>query len=257
MPDVPTYQIRRFKEKSASYCLTAIVWNEGERIRAQIERMASWAELVDVVIIDGGSDDGSLENVHLQNHRTTALVTVDEPGLGTAVRAAIAFSLAENYQGLITIDGNGKDDLAALPEILAALQSGVGLVQGSRFLPGGFHHHTPLERLLGIRWLVAPLISFRAGVRVTDPTNGFRGLSREYLIDPRLQPLRSRFVGFALQLYLVFRSEALGHGFQEIPVGRSYPENGTIPTKIIGFKPRLSFLGALIRVVTRLENPKA
>jgi len=106
MQDLPPYQTHRFKEKYAPYCLTAITWNEGERIRAQIERMAFWGDKVDVVIIDGGSNDGSLEFNHLRDHRVTALVTVGASGLGTAIRAAIAFSLAENYQGLITIDGN-------------------------------------------------------------------------------------------------------------------------------------------------------
>lgn len=257
MPDVPLTITKRFRRKSLDYCLVAIVWNEGDRIRKQIERMSAWSTQVDLIIVDGGSDDGSLEEGHLHENALTALVTVKERGLGTGVRAAIAYALDEGYRGLITVDGNGKDDLAGLPLIVEELEAGHGLVQGSRFLPGGYHNRTPTERFLGIKFVVAPLVSFFGRIKVTDPTNGFRGLSREYLLDSGLQPLRKQFIGFNLQLYLVYRAGRLGYGFKEVPVGRSYPEDGTVPTKILGWKPRLRFFVELFRVLVGLENPRA
>lgn len=256
MTEIPPFEVQRYRDRSSEFCLLAIVWNEGERIRSQIERMAKWADEIDLVVVDGGSDDASLECSHLCQNSFTALVQVGERGLGTGVRAAIAYALAEGYAGLISIDGNGKDDLAGLPLIVAGLRDGYGLVQGSRFLPGGEHERTPVERLLAIKWIVAPLMTLFGRIRVTDPTNGFRGLSREYLEDPSLQPLRSRFTGFNLQLYLVYRAGRLGHGFKEVPVGRSYPEDGSVPTKILGWKPRLRFFLEFIRVLAGLENPK-
>lgn len=255
--DVPHFEIERFQEKLSDYCFVAIVWNEGDRIRRQIEEMSKWAQEVDVVVVDGGSDDGSLEESHLTKNQVSALVTVKERGLGTGVRAAISYALDQGYQGLITVDGNEKDDLSGLPRILAELKEGVGLVQGSRFLPGGNHARTPMERLIGIKWIVAPLMSIFGKIKVTDPTNGFRGLSRRYLTDPGLQPLRRCFVGFNLQLYLVYRAGCLGHGFREVPVGRSYPEDGSVPTKIVGWKPRIQFLVELFRVLSGRNNPRA
>jgi len=255
--DIPPSELQKFRDKSSNYCLAVIVWNEGERIRRQIERMAKWVDLVDLVIVDGGSDDGSLKDGHIKENLVSALVTVHERGLGTGVRAAIAYASEEGYQGLITMDGNGKDDLEGLPLMVDGLKEGYGLVQGSRFLPGGSHERTPRERLFGIKWIVAPLMSLFAQITVTDPTNGFRGLSRDYLLDSRLQPLRKQFVGFSLQLYLVYRAGSLGHGFKEVPVGRSYPPDGSIPTKIIGWTPRFRFFVEFFRVITGLENPKS
>ena len=257
MANVPRYEVERFQMKSSDYCLVAIVWNEGERIKNQIVRMAEWSALVDLVIVDGGSSDGSLEEEHLRNNQITALAEVGERGLGTAIRAAIDFALKEGYDGLVTVDGNGKDDLSGLSEIVGGLENGIGLMQGSRFLPGGYHERTPAERLIGIKWIVAPLISFFGRIKVTDPTNGFRGLSRSYLEDSRLRPLRDCFVGFNLQLYLVYRAGRLCHGFQEVPVGRSYPEDGSVPTKIVGWKPRFTFFKELFRVILGLDNPRA
>jgi len=50
-------------------------------------------------------------------------------------------------------------------------------IQGSRFIDGGRGINTPLERLIAIRILHAPLISFAARRRHTDSTNGFRAYS--------------------------------------------------------------------------------
>ena len=57
---VPTYTITRFAPRRHRYCFVAIVVNEGERIRRQLERMAESRALVDLILVDGGSTDGSL-----------------------------------------------------------------------------------------------------------------------------------------------------------------------------------------------------
>jgi glycosyltransferase involved in cell wall biosynthesis len=136
VPDIPSFKIERYRQKSSDYCLVAIVWNEGNRIRNQVERMATWSSEVDLIIVDGGSDDGSLEENHLRQHEITTLVTVRERGLGTGVRAAMAHAFDEGYQGLVTVDGNGKDDLGGLPLIVSELKDGCRVTH-YRGLPKG------------------------------------------------------------------------------------------------------------------------
>src|SRR5690606_15118792 len=111
--------------------------------------------------------------------------------------------------GVIAIDGNDKDDPTAIPAFAAALDRGVDHVQGSRYLPGGHHEHTPLLRHAGVRLLHAPLISRAAGVRYTDTTNGFRGYSATLLRDPRVQPFRHVFSRYELHYYLAIRAGEL------------------------------------------------
>lgn len=233
-----------------------IVWNEGDRIRRQLRQMSAFASTADIIVVDGGSTDGSLEHSFLAENLVTALVVTYERGLGTAVRLALAFALMQGYEGIITVDGNGKDGIEAVTEFAAALNEGWDLVQGSRFLVGGVHGNTPLDRLLAIRLLAAPL-SKLSGFKYSDPTNGFRALSRRYLLDPRLQPIRPQFVHFNLQHYLIFEAPRLGFKVKEIPVKRIYPKHGPVPTKIDGIRDRWRVMSALLATVVGWYRPSS
>ena len=64
------------------------------------------------------------------------------------MRMAFAWALREGYEGVIVIDGNGKDDIRRDPAIRRELDDGYDHVQGSRFIPGGRAENTPFSRLL-------------------------------------------------------------------------------------------------------------
>ena len=168
---------------------------------------------------------------------------------------AIAFALEEGYDGIVVIDGNGKDDIGAIPTMLELLDAGYDHVQGSRYVPGGRGVNTPPLRHLAVRMLHAPLISLAAGTRYTDTTNGFRAYSRRLLADPRVQPLRDIFLGYELHYYLAIRAARLGFRVVETPVTRRYPKTGKTPTKISPVKGNLTVLRTLAAAVTGRFNP--
>ncbi len=70
--------------------------------------------------------------------------------LASQLRCAYAFALEQGYQGIVTIDGNDKDDPQAIPRFILALSDGVDFVQASRFVAGGKAENTPLSRDLAI-----------------------------------------------------------------------------------------------------------
>jgi len=216
--------------------------------------MLELSGLADIVIADWHSSDGSTDPELLRGHGVRTLLVTDEGGLGTAIRMSLAYAIEQGYEGVVTLDGNGKDGVQAIPEFLRRLEDGWDFVQGSRFLTDGVHANTPLDRHLGIRLIVSPLLSLTARRRITDPTNGFRAMSRAYLTDPGLQPIRKVFVRFNLQLYLVYRAVPLGYRFIEIPVVRRYPSEGTIPTKITDLRTKLLFVAELLRTVLGRYN---
>jgi len=249
----PRFEVVELAAKRSRYCLVVTVWNEGERFRRQLERMEPYAGTVDVVVADWRSLDGSTDPDLLRRHRVRTLLQTDEGGLGTAVRLGLAYAIDEGYDGVVTVDGNGKDGVDAIPRFVDHLEHGWDFVQGSRFLPGGEHANTPLERQVGIRLLVAPLLSLAAGRYITDPTNGFRAMSRRYLTDPSIQPIRAVFVRFNLQLYLV--SKAARFRFVEIPVVRIYPEGESVPTKIADFETKMLFVRELLATLRGKYDP--
>lgn len=254
--EVPEYNMKEFSTKRHRYCVCVFVINEGKNIQDQLRTMAPLANQIDIIIADGRSTDGSLEPNFLAANRVRTLLTKIGPGkLSAQMRMAFAYALGQGYEGIITIDGNNKDDPAAVPLFIKALDEGYDHVQGSRFIPGGKAINTPLMRLIGLKLLHAPLISLSSGFRYTDTTNGFRAYSRRFLLDGRVAPFRNIFVAYELHYYLAIRAARLGFRVLEVPVTRRYPEHGKIPTKISPLKGNLLILKTLFQACLRRFDP--
>jgi len=254
--EVPAFDIPFCREKRHRYAVCVFVINEGEKARKQLRKMASLAGAVDVIVADGGSTDGSFDGGILEECGVRALLVKTGPGkLSAQMRMALAYAMQEGYEGVITIDGNGKDGIEAIPAFAKAMDDGYDHIQGSRFIKGGRHENTPLSRLLGVKLLHAPLISISAGFRYTDTTNGFRGYSRRFLLDERVQPFREVFSRYELHYYLAIRASRLGFRVCELPVSRCYPGGGPVPTKIKGFAGNSLVLKTLFRAAFHRYDP--
>ncbi len=254
---LPEFDEAIYQNRQHNHALVVPVINEGNRIRRQLQRIAAAGLPVDVVVADGGSTDGSLDPDFIATAHVRAVLTKTGEGrLSAQLRMAYAWCLRQGYQGIVTIDGNGKDGVEAVSEIVSKLEEGYGYVQGSRYRPGGMAENTPLERTLGNRLIHAPLLSLSGRRWFTDTTNGFRGYSKEYLLDERVQPFRNVFMRYELLFYLTVRAGQLGYRTCEVPVRRSYPENEAIPTKITGLGAKLDLLGQTFAAASGSYNPK-
>ncbi|MEP2102689.1 MAG: glycosyltransferase family 2 protein [Parasphingorhabdus sp.] len=257
---VPSFEKEVLKDKASKYVIIIPVINEGERIKSQLRDMAQQGicRAIDTVIVDGGSTDGSLALDFLKDMGTRALLTKTGPGkLSAQLRCGYAWALTEGYDGIITVDGNGKDGVDAVPKFAEALDSGHGYVQASRFIPGGRSENIPLSRYLAIRFIHAPLQSLAAKHWFTDTTQGFRAYSRDYLLNPGTQPFREVFTKYELLAYLTIRASQLGYPVTELPTSRVYPANEPVPTKIKGLSPLLELLSVLFKALFGVYHPKS
>ncbi len=253
--DLPEFHAHEFKPKATKYCFIVITWNEGDRIINQLKRMRNNSHLADIIIADGDSNDGSTDHCFLREQGVRTLLVTRETGLSTATRMGLAYAIIQGYEGIVIVDGNGKDGIEALPNFLAALDDGYDLAQGSRFMKGGFHKNTPIERYVGIRYIFAPVLSFASGFFFSDPTPAFKAISRKFLIDKRVLPFRKGFVRFNLLLYLNYRAAKLGFKVKEIPIVRVYPDFGPVPTKIHGMSLFINVL-EMFKVALGCYNPR-
>jgi len=164
---------------------------------------------------------------------------------------ALAWAVCEGYDGVIVVDGNGKDNISVIPDFVRLLDDGFDHIQGSRFIPGGHAINTPLVRLIGLKLLHAPLISLASGKRQTDTTNGFRGYSSRLILDPEVAIFRDIFITYELHYHLAIES-ARSSRFRttETPVTRAYPATGKTPTKISPIRGNGHVLAVLLRAVT-------
>jgi dolichol-phosphate mannosyltransferase len=245
---VPEHEEAVFHGRKNEFALVIPVINEGERIHRQLQAIAALRPMpsLDIIIADGGSTDGSLEPVFLQSCSVRALLTKTGPGkLSAQLRMAYAFVLREGYRGVVTIDGNGKDDVSALATMVAKLGEGFDYVQGSRYAKGGKAINTPFLRWFAGRFIHAPVISLATRQWYTDTTNGFRAYSARYLSDWRVQPFREIFNEYNLLFYLSIRANQLGYRSCEIGVTRAYPADGRVPTKIRGMRGPLRLMKEL------------
>jgi glycosyltransferase involved in cell wall biosynthesis len=256
--DVPSYRVEFAAPVAHPWCVVIPVINEGERLHRLLDRMSSFRidGMADIIVMDGGSSDGSVAQDKLRSCSVAALLVKTGAGkLSAQLRCAYAHALRAGYQGIITIDGNDKDDPEAIPRFIKALQSGYDFVQASRFIPGGVAENTPRLREIAIRLLHAPLLSVASGFRWTDTTQGFRAYSRRLLLDPRVAPFRNVFATYELLAYLSYRAPGLGYRCIEVPSARRYPAAGKIPTKISAVRGNLDVLRILVRVCTGRFNP--
>lgn len=253
----PSFEVKEAAKKHHDYCVCVFVINEGKKIQKQLAAMKKYTKDIDVIVADGGSTDGSLGDDTLTKNNVRTLLTKRGPGkLSAQMRMAFAYALGEGYKGVVVVDGNGKDDITAIPNFIVKLDEGFDHVQGSRFIPGGKAINTPLERLLGLKLLHAPLISLSAGHRHTDTTNGFRAYSAALLADPALAVFRDVFMTYELHYYLAIKSARHGYKLAEIPVTREYPAKGKTPTKISPIKGNLHVLSVLFKAAANQYDPK-
>ncbi|MBK8118759.1 MAG: glycosyltransferase family 2 protein [Sulfuritalea sp.] len=255
---VPTFEVPLWLSRQHAWCVVIPVINEGARIKNLLAKMVAFdtAAIADIIIVDGGSTDGSLELRALQKIGVRGLLVKTGPGqLSAQLRCAYAFAMDQGYRGVITIDGNDKDDPGAIPEFVKALESGVDFSQASRFITGGIAENTPKLRDIAIRWMHAPILSLFSGFTWTDTTQGFRGYSRQLLLSPEVAPFRNVFSGYELLAYLSYRVPRLGLRCLELPTSRIYPP-GQVPTKISSFRGNLEILKVLIAACMGLYNPR-
>ena len=261
MKQVPKYKKFEFCKKRTKYVLLIPIINEGDKIINELKTAKNHhiGQLIDIVLCDGGSNDGSTDHTNLKSLGVnTLLVKTDTGKQGAQLRMGFSWALDRGYEGIITIDGNNKDSIEDVPHFIKKLDEGYDFVQGSRFIKGGQAINTPKSRLFAVKLIHAPIISLTAHKKYTDTTNNYRAYSKKYLEDPRVDPLRNVFQTYELLAYLSTRADQLKLKTTEIPVTRAYPapsKHTKTPTKISPVKGNAELIKILILNLFRKYNP--
>ena len=256
---VPNFISNEIQNKKQKYCLCIPIINESDRIHKLLKRAQKNGidKIVDIIICDGDSSDGSTDLKILESLGVnTLLIKKDSGKQGAQFRMGFWFALERNYEAILTIDGNNKDSIESVPLFIKKMEEGYDFIQGSRYVPGGKAINTPFIRHLAVKFIHSPIISFTAKHKFTDSTNAFRAYSKKYLTNPKVQLFRDIFVTYELLAYLSVRASQLGLKVGEVPVERTYPKQGKTPTKISFFKGNSNLLKILWNNYKGKYNPK-
>lgn len=251
----PPYEVAEYAPRRSQFCIVTTAWDEGERSLKQYRDMTPYTAKHDFIVVNRGKFLPSQGEVAHRRLNINTLIDVATPGQSPAYRAGLAWALERGYDGIVIIDSNGKDGVDALPRYFELLSEGYDLIQGSRFMAGGHHENTPLIRQLAIRVVIPSLLWAGTGTWYTDQSVGFKGLSRRFLLDARVQPFRDVFAGYSLLPYLNYA--AARHSFRVVqtPTSRCYPEDGSVPTKLVTKRQMFRLLLDYVRSITRRFDP--
>ncbi len=213
-----------------------VAYNENVKLKSVIERFlkSSVYGKVDFLIVDDCSDDGTSEMIASFAQQGVATVKhAQRMGVGAAIRTAIKYALQKNYDVLVIMAGNDKDNPAEIPFLLAPiLDHDFDLVQGSRYLGGNrIGGDMPFYRKWATR-LHPFLLSVFVGRAVTDSTNGFRAIRLSLFKDQRIDIDQPWLNTYELEPYLLFKTIRLGYRFCEAPVTKIYPDKSLGYTKM-------------------------
>ena len=160
----------------SSYLAVVPAYNESATIVAVIEALRQRAPRFDTVVIDDGSTDDTSARASRAGARVIKLPF--NLGIGGAVQTGFVYALENGYDFLAQVDGDGQHDSIELERLIAAMQEqSVDMVCGSRFLSDDHRYPAPISRRTGIH-IFAFLLSRIVGMRVSDPTSGFRLYNR-------------------------------------------------------------------------------
>lgn len=257
---LPEYDLCKISDKKNKYALCIPVINEGNKFINQLKEMIKHKiyEVVDIIICDGGSTDGSTSLEMLEKYNVNTLLIRKSPGhLSDQLMLGYHYAIENGYEGAITMDGNGKDGVDGIFKFVEALEDGYDLIQGSRYIEGGQSINTPKYRDLAIKLIHVPFINLISGFKYTDTTNGFRGHSIKVFRDKRINPFRyGEFPTYSLIHYLTVKVPQLGYRVTEVPVLRKYPGKGKIPTKISFFKGNFDLIKILFNLALKKYEPR-
>jgi glycosyltransferase involved in cell wall biosynthesis len=184
------------------------VINEVENIPLVLPRIPSMQEIGEIILVDGGSRDGTVEAAKTVLP-TVHIVRQGGTGKSDAVRCGVQASRGEY---VLILDADGSHDPSDIPRFIDFAKSGYDLVKGSRLLPGGgSHDETWLRRaLVRLTDIVANALW---GTDFTDIVFGMFLIHRQRFLDLRLTSN-----GFAIETQCMARSMQRGYRIKEIPV---------------------------------------
>lgn len=249
--ELPKYNVKELQEKKNKYCVCIPIINEGERIKTELSRAlkCNIQNKIDFILLDSGSTDGSTSIQNLEKYKINTIIEMEEKKKYTQSKALIAgfyYAMQRGYDGVVTIDGNNKDSIEDIPKFIKKLEEGYDYIQGSRYINGGNAINIPKSRDWAIKYIHAPIISKICKKKYTDTTNLFRGYSRNYILNEKVQPFRSIFKSYELSIYLSTRADELGLKTIEIPVTREYPQGKQYSTKVGKVKGNFLLIKSLI-----------
>lgn len=153
-------------------------YNEEESIAKVVKEIKSKNKDVDVVVVNDGSKDRTVEEA-----KKTEAIVIDLPcnlGIGGAVQTGYLYAYKNNYDVAIQIDGDGQHNPSYIKKMVEIIEKGkADIVVGSRFVEKTSYKQT-FMRGLGNKILSFIIMMF-TGKKIYDTTSGYRAVNKDII----------------------------------------------------------------------------
>ncbi|MBW1803352.1 MAG: glycosyltransferase [Deltaproteobacteria bacterium] len=191
--------------------------NENEGIVKLITGILNENLNLDVLVIDGHSEDGTFESVKAfseKNPHVSIIRQSPNAGFGEALRQGFQIALNRGYDPIITMDGDLSHGPEYLNHFLQASKD-YDLVVGSRYINGVRVEGWKFRKLFFSK-LANMFVSYVLVKPIWDFTSGFRCYHRAYLESLDLNCLNS--IGYIVQIQLLYLAFHNRYRVKEIPI---------------------------------------
>jgi glycosyltransferase involved in cell wall biosynthesis len=189
------------------------VYNEVGYVDAILDEVLRYAD--HVLVVDDGSTDGTAEVLD----RRRDITVVRHPqnrGYGAALRSAFEFTIANGFNGVVTLDCDGQHQPKRIPRFIDAAKT-ADIVSGSRYLKQYAGDDAPPPDRLFINRRITGELNRRLGLNLTDAFCGFKAYRSE-----AIHRLSITDDGYAMPLQLWVQAAAAKLRILEIPVPLIY-----------------------------------
>lgn len=217
-------------------CVVIAAYNEGPNIASVIAGVRAALKPADEILV---VDDGSADNTSEAARSAGARVVRQEPnqGKGRAIQRGLKEASGEI---VLFIDGDGQDDPAEIPLLLAPLEKGADFVNGSKFIGTLKEGAISVPNYFGNKFM-SGLINILFGVKITDSQAGYRAIRIDKVRDI---PLSAK--EYEIETEMLIKSIQRGLKIVEVPVTRDRRAAGQTNFKRI--RNGLRILGTILKL---------
>ncbi len=204
-------------EMPAEALVIVPTYNERDNIVPLAGRILGLPGPMDLLIVDDNSPDGTgriADELAAKHPSIHVLHRQEKNGLGRAYCAGFAWALEKNYEFILEMDGDFSHNPDDIPRFIAAARD-ADLALGSRYCNGIRVINWPLNRLV-LSLGAAQYVRIITGMRISDPTGGFKCFRRHALKSIDLAAVRSN--GYSFQVELTHKLWRRGMKIVEVPI---------------------------------------
>ncbi len=192
-------------------------YNEAENVPEIIDAILKQKENINILIVDDNSPDGTSDIVleKIKETDQVHLITREKKsGLGSAYVEGFKYAIKKKFDYIFEMDADFSHNPKDILRMLDAIKEN-DLVIGSRYIEGINVVNWPLRRLV-LSFFASKYVKVITGMKICDPTGGFKCFRRKVLETIDLDDIISD--GYSFQIEMNYRTWKNKFKIKEIPI---------------------------------------